>query len=134
MPTAPSFFIAEVTKPLGTFLSALPCRIGDGSGAGEQRAGWARDVAHELTANFLALATATLDTVRKNEEALRRLATKKSGATTPSAVGNASGDAHKISVQLFLDVHAYGSQLQELGVELASIPSFVQLEEAVRRF
>ena len=77
----------------------------------------------------IALASSTLDTVRKNEEALKRL--RGGGAAAGAAAGSLT-DSHKICVQLCLDVAGLGAQLEELGVAAAALPAYQQLQETVR--
>ena len=77
---------------------------------------------------YKTLAEASLDTVRKNEEALRRLHAKRDGS---GAKEGEVADSAKIAAQLLLDVDALGTELAGLGVELKS-ESFGRLREAVR--
>ena len=142
-PTAPSFFLPDVLKPLRTFLEAHAAALGaTAAGADAARAAWAAEVAAAVAEHYLGLAATTLDTVRKNEEALRRLKAGGDaggggggggGATGGGAAGGGQlSDSHKICVQLCLDVAAFGSQLSGLGVDAAALPTFQQLQEAVR--
>ena len=135
-PTAPSFFLPEVLKPLRAFLEAHAASLA----SDDARAAWAADVAAAVAEHYLSLAATTLDTVRKNEEALRRL---RGGGGGGAGAGGGDGagagaattqlsDSHKICVQLCLDVAAFGAQLSGLGVDAATLPTFQQLQEAVR--
>ena len=63
---------------------------------------------------YKALAEASLDTVRKNEEALRRLHAKRDGS---GAKEGEVADSAKIAAQLLLDVDARRAELAGLGVE-----------------
>ena len=120
----------EVLKPLRTFLASAAPRLQPPA-----RAAWAADVAAAVCRLYLALASSTLDTVRKNEEALKRLRGGGGGAGGGAGQASAAGpltDSHKICVQLCLDVAGFGAQLQELGVEAAALPAYQQLQETVR--
>mgnify|MGYP001982050994 CR=1 FL=1 len=123
LPSSPSYFVSEVMRPLRECLGQFGELL-----LPPQRAQWALQVSARVTKHYLTLASSLLETVRKNEDALRRLNAKK--AATPS--GNQASDSHKISVQLFLDVGAFGQQLGELGVEIAELPEYAQLQAAVR--
>ena len=114
----------EVLKPLRTFLASAAPRLPPPA-----HAAWAADVAAAVCGLYLALASSTLDTVRKNEEALKRL--RGGGAGQAAAAGSLT-DSRKICVQLCLDVAGFGAQLQELGVEAAALPAYQQLQETVR--
>ena len=91
-------------------------------------------VAERVTSHYHSLAVSTLDTVRKSEQALLRLNVKKHAAASPATPAPASGvtDSHKICVQLCLDVQAYASELQAVGVSAAALKAFATLQEAVR--
>ena len=111
-------------KPLQTFLAATD---GGQRLAPPARVAWARDVAAAVCGHYLSLAATTLDTVRKNEEALRRLR-KAEAAEKPSQLN----DSHKICVQLCLDVAAFGEQVGAMGVEVATLDAFAELQQTVR--
>ena len=129
LPTSASFFVADVLGPLRAMLDA-DARLG--AREPEGRDAWVRDVAAAVTARYLELARVTLDTVRKNEEALRRLGAKKPAAAPAGGGGAGASDLHKISLQLCLDAVAYGDELRRLGVEAAGLAEYVELQEAVR--
>ena len=123
MPSHASFFVADVMKPLRTFVARheplLPPRaelVGEVSGA--------------VTRHFDALVRKLLDDVRQGDEALRLMQTRQAAPQAEAARGAAT-DLHKISAQLFLDVSAYGQQLEELGVILEAQPVFAALLSTV---
>jgi len=117
----------EVLKPLRAFLASAAPRLQPPA-----RAAWAADVAAAVCGLYLALASSTLDTVRKNEEALKRLRGGGAGGAAAGAAAGSLTDSHKICVQLCLDVAGLGAQLEELGVAAAALPAYQQLQETVR--
>ena len=83
LPTAPSFFVAEILGPLRDFLGAHTSELelsGEAPAAGWRAAEWAAAVGDHVCDAYKTLAEASLDTVRKNEEALRRLHAKRDGS------------------------------------------------------
>ena len=123
MPTHPSFFVAQVLGPLRGFMGASEERLD-----GPTRSAWAVEVATLVTEQYFAIASSTLDTVRKNEQALLRLNAKKHSAGAAAGVS----DSHKICVQMCLDVQAYGEELAAVGVSPLSLSAFAKLQDEVR--
>ena len=123
MPTHPSFFVAQVLGPLRGFMGASEARLD-----GPTRSAWAVEVATLVTEQYFAIASSTLDTVRKNEQALLRLNAKKHSAGAAAGVS----DSHKICVQMCLDVQAYGEELAAVGVSPLSLSAFAKLQDEVR--
>lgn len=121
LPSTHSYFVSEVMQPLRDCFRAFGNQLPP-----KQHAQWAFDVSAHVTKHYLSLASTLLDTMRKNEDALRRLNAKKA---TPS--GSQVNDSHKICVQLFLDVTAFGKQLSDLGVQTTQLPEYAQLEDTV---
>ena len=125
MPTHPSFFVAQVLGPLRGFMGASEARLD-----GPTRSAWAVEVATLVTEQYFAIASSTLDTVRKNEQALLRLNAKKQSAGAGAAAG--VSDSYKICVQMCLDVQAYGEELAAVGVSPLSLSAFAKLQDEVR--
>ena len=125
MPTSPSLFVGELLRPLRTFLTDFDAQLTPHS-----RQDWSRDTATALSKNYAQLASGMLDTVRKNEDAIRRYGSKKqaidNGESPPER------DSDKVCVQLFLDVEAYGSQLNDLGVSTELLAEYITLVDVVR--
>jgi hypothetical protein len=98
-----------------------------------ERRRWAEEVCTLVTQRYLELASSTLETVRKDEEARQRLAIKREPAEGSDAAGGATpSDAHKIHTQLCLDVQAYGAELARVGVNASTLGAYTALQEAVR--
>jgi hypothetical protein len=91
---------------------------------------WAVEVATLVTEQYFAIASSTLDTVRKNEQALLRLNAKKQSAGAGAAAG--VSDSYKICVQMCLDVQAFGEELAAVGVPPLSLSAFAKLQDEVR--
>ena len=125
MPTHPSFFVAQVLGPLRGFMGASEARLDEPA-----RSAWAVEVATLVTEQYCAIASSTLDTVRKNEQALLRLNAKKQSAGAGAAAG--VSDSYKICVQMCLDVQAYGEELAAVGVPPLSLSAFAKLQDEVR--
>ena len=111
----------------GTFLDApvtseLPA---------EAREAWASSVTSSVSRAYLEQARSLLDTVKKDEQARLRLSIKPAGAAGAASSATVS-DAHKINVQLCLDVHAFAAQLRLVGVNPHASASYAELAEAVR--
>ena len=108
-PTAASFFISGVLKPLRTFLDAMVqreagCYLLDA----QARQEWALEVATHVTLRYLEAAASTLEMVRRDEDARQRLTIKRGNLVGEATGGGADGtvvsDAHKICLQFCLDV------------------------------
>jgi len=106
-----------------SFLSGCGVRL-----IAEQRTELVAEIGGAVARQYAAVGGGMLDTVRKNEEAIRRYGSKRidgAAAVTPS-------DADKVCAQLFLDVGAFGAQLGELGVDAVSLADFAALSDVVR--
>ena len=91
-----------------------------------EQAAWAKAVAAAVTQRYFELSKTSLETVRNDEQARLRLSIK------PAAGAESVSDSHKICVQLCLDVHAFASELEDVGVSAKELPEYAQLQEAVR--
>lgn len=119
MPSNASFFVADVMKPLRTFLARhAPLPASHAELVGE--------VCGTVTRHFDALARKLLDDVRQGDEALRLMQTRQAAPQAEAARGT-NADIENIHAQLFLDATAYGQQLEELGVSLEAHPAFAAL-------
>lgn len=123
-PTTQSFFVCDV---LVSFKASVP------RSAFRQPPpvcdAWACDVADALCAHYCSLTSATIGAVHRNEEALRRIVTKK--ITSPARIGDES-DFNKIRAQLSIDVRFFARQLADVGVHAPALRSFVELQDVVR--
>ena len=104
------------------------------------RIAWASAVATLVTKRYIELAASELGTVRKDEQARLRLAIQPANGgvgNIGSGVGGVGGggclvsDSHKISVQLCLDVQAFGRELATVGVEAWAMAEFALLQDTV---
>ena len=121
---------------------AVSCVVG--SLAPDERAAWAHSVCAHVTSTYHELAASTLEMVRRDELARQRLSIKRDAGPADGGAGGAAAadggggsggvmsDAHKICVQLCLDVQAYAEELAKVGVDAASLGSYAALQEAVR--
>jgi len=97
---------------------------------------WEVELAEKVTAHFLQLVTGLMDTARQMDTALQRRS--KSGPSNRAhkgagAAGAATNmtDSEKIQLQLFLDVRAFSAELQSVGLDPATSPSYKALLEEV---
>ena len=131
LPTAPSFFVAEILGPLRDFLGAHTSELelsGEAPAAGWRAAEWAAAerlfvLAHRIERRLGQRLVRVAHVV-----AHRRLHAKRDGS---GAKEGEVADSAKIAAQLLLDVDALGAELAGLGVELKG-ESFGRLREAVR--
>ena len=100
---------------------------------------WAEEVASLVTSEYHELAATTLERVRREETALRRLKTTQAAAAASSVAGGGGGegagevsDSSKICMQLCLDVAAYAEELRKIGVQPSELEAFAKLQDQVR--
>ena len=86
-------------------------------------ASWEESVLEEITAGYLMQVQALMETVKQMDSALQRRSKLRTAAST---ITNMS-DSDKISLQLFLDVRAYGEVAYALGPKGMSMPSYTLL-------
>ena len=80
---------------------------------------WELGVLEDITAGYLMQVQALMETVKQMDSALQR----RSKLRTAAPSGNNMADSDKISLQLFLDVRAYGEALSTLK-PVEQIPSY----------
>lgn len=131
-PTRPSHYVMTILAPLQQFLTSAE---GGSSLPADAKRKFAESAAEGIAVRYQQLAEDTLSTVRKTEDSLRRLKSRKTA--TPEG-GDADGegtgslDTDKlIAMQLFLDVHEFGRQLKRLELDAVELPAFVKLWQAV---
>jgi hypothetical protein len=124
-PTQASFFVADVLRPLRGFLDSTSQRL-----SAEASAEWVGEVAARVTRKYVELAASTLDVVRRDQQARQRLAIGGTSAAAPD--GSGVSDAHKIGIQMVLDVQAYAGELERVGVSASGLGEYAELQEAVR--
>ena len=91
-------------------------------GVGGTSASWEVGVLEDITAGYLMQVQALMETVKQMDSALQR----RSKLRTAVPTGNNMADSDKISLQLFLDVRAYGESLAALK-PMEHIPSYTAL-------
>jgi len=118
-PTQHSRFVTNILKPYKTFMTSHGQHL-------------SKEATHVLTMKvsecvsqkYYAMAKDLLDSVKKAEDVLKRLSLGK-GVDTRQ--GGSSSDTDKISLQLFLDVRKFGSEIEHFDVKLAEIPAYSKL-------
>lgn len=123
VPSKPSNYVALVLVPLAT----LKSKTGQDFGVTWQP-DWTSAALEQVTKQYTLLTQEVLVSVRKMEDSLKRL--KRARDRTPVPEGAASDD-DKIRLQLCLDVHHFGAQMEELGMARSSVPSYGALLEIV---
>jgi len=137
-PTKASAFVSSILVPYSGFHQAAHRTMGPGPSKELET-----QVVMTLLSRYSGLVTELLNTIRKAEDSLLRLKTKRKGlkATPDSSQGAAAAaepkatltDEDKIRLQLLLDVEEFGAELRALGVDVANLEPFQTLIEVVRQ-
>jgi hypothetical protein len=122
-PDAPSPYVDAVLQPLrqfldrhGALLASFRVTSGDRD-ATSSVADFAVRVLEDVTTAFLQQVQGLLETVKQMDSALqRRSKLRTAGAAGGPAGGSSMADSDKISLQLYLDVKAYGGAVCALGL------------------
>ncbi|GLB37458.1 putative protein with domain of unknown function (DUF3510) [Lyophyllum shimeji] len=132
-PTAPSYFISSVLRPLKSFFG-----IDGGGGPGVPlREEFLTPYATEIFDNVAQRYVYYLTAMKKTEESLRRLKRgKKTGFSLFGSANTAKDDDGKdeerIRLQMVHDVDAFGKDGESLGVALANSESYKALNDMVQ--
>jgi hypothetical protein len=125
-PDSASAYVESTLLPLREFLSTYE-PIREELGASWQQT-WEEEIIEAVTACYCEQVRLLMETVRQMDSALLR----RSKMRTTSASGDKMTDSTKISLQLSLDVEAYGVQIQiDFGFDPLRLPSYVELKEMI---
>lgn len=138
-PTAPTFYVASVLKPLQVFLDEScqllvwpqactrawrrPLTALQSDDAKQQ---WVMSVAEPVTAQFVTFAGDVLQTLQQTNRFLNKIVKRTSTSGNGAA---ALSDTDKITLQLYLDVQEFGAQLDTFKAR--NVKSFGDLVELV---
>lgn len=132
IPSEPSYFAPTILRPVRIFFG-----IGTIGGPGEQlKEELLRDVSTDVVESVCQRYMQYLTAMKKTEESLRRL--KKGKKSTLSVFGSATAgkddgkDEERIRAQMILDVEAFKTEGEALGVNMLSMSSFIVLDQMVR--
>ncbi|KAA8494385.1 Conserved oligomeric Golgi complex subunit 2 [Porphyridium purpureum] len=134
-PTQFSRFVPNILKPLRVFFGTehggrLPAAV---------RLDIARQISEACSIKYFEMARDLIESVKKAEDVLKRLSLgKQPGAGSGSADGSVAGgtgkgmsgtssDVDKISLQLYLDVRKFGSEMEQFGLVLTACPQYSNL-------
>lgn len=122
-PDSPSPYVESTLRPLRDmmkthqeYLNALD---------DNWRFQWQLHVVEAVTLTFCEQVRLLMETVRQMDSALLRRSKMRTTAAASSNTG--MGDSQKISLQLTLDVEAYGAQVKGFGINPTDLPSYVEL-------
>lgn len=132
LPSEPSYFAPTILRPVRIFFG-----IGTVGGPGERlKEELLRDVSTDVVESVCQRYIQYLTAMKKTEESLRRL--KKGKKSTLSIFGSATAgkddgkDEERIRAQMILDVKAFRTEGEALGVNMQSLDSFTVLDQMVR--
>lgn len=132
LPSEPSYFAPTILRPVRIFFG-----IGAVGGPGERlKEELLRGVSTNVVENVCQRYIQYLTAMKKTEESLRRL--KKGKKSTLSIFGSATAgkddgkDEERIRAQMILDVEAFKTEGEALGVDMQSVESFIVLDQMVR--
>lgn len=132
IPSEPSYFAPTILRPVRIFFG-----IGTIGGPGERlKEELLRDVSTDVVESVCQRYMQYLTAMKKTEESLRRL--KKGKKSTLSVFGSATAgkddgkDEERIRAQMILDVEAFKTEGEALGVNMLSMSSFIVLDQMVR--
>ncbi len=133
-PDRASAYVSTLLAPLSEHYNDYAKRVQDAglfssvaSNAGEN---WVKYIIEDVSAEFLTQVQALLETARNMDSSLQRrtmLSTKKG-----SGVGTGLSDSDKITVQVWLDVKAFGEDIKRLGINGEECDAYVALLEATK--
>ncbi|KAL0556983.1 hypothetical protein IC582_005501 [Cucumis melo] len=124
LPVRHSPYVSGLLRPLKVLL--------DGDRAStfltmETRTALLTDAVTEITSRYYEQAADLVSLARKTDSSLQKIrqgVQRRAGASSDVSDHNIS-DTDKICMQLFLDIQEYGRNLSSLGVEAASIPTYL---------
>ncbi|KAG1717692.1 uncharacterized protein EDB91DRAFT_1259420 [Suillus paluster] len=131
LPSEASYFVPTILRPVKSFFG-----ISTGGGPGGRlKEEMLRDVSTDVVESVCQRYIQYLTAMKKTEESLRRL--KKGKKSTLSIFGSTAGkddgkDEERIRAQMILDVEAFKTEGEALGVDLQSMDSFIVLDQMVR--
>jgi hypothetical protein len=132
LPSEPSYFAPTILRPVRIFFG-----IGSVNGPGERlKEELLKDVSTNVVDSVCQRYIQYLTAMKKTEESLRRL--KKGKKSTLSVFGSATTgkddgrDEERIRAQMILDVEAFKTEGEALGVTMQSMDSFIVLDQMVR--
>lgn len=132
LPSEPSYFTPTILRPVRIFFG-----IGAVGGPGERlKEELLKDVSTDVVECVCQRYIQYLTAMKKTEESLRRL--KKGKKSTLSIFGSATAgkddgkDEERIRAQMILDVKAFKTECEALGVDMQSLDSFMVLDQMVR--
>ena len=122
-----------VLGPLTTASSAAISMVTKSSNSGLQQ--WLLQLVEEVSLSFGEQVRALIDTVKQMDSTLQRRSklqpTSASASSSSSATANMT-DSEKISLQVSLDVEAYGKEILSLGLtqaDLSNVAAYTALKE-----
>eukprot|EP01114_Cavostelium_apophysatum_P023937 TRINITY_DN9192_c0_g1_i1.p1 TRINITY_DN9192_c0_g1~~TRINITY_DN9192_c0_g1_i1.p1 ORF type:complete len:750 (+),score=180.22 TRINITY_DN9192_c0_g1_i1:104-2353(+) len=122
VPTKPSYFVNNIVEPIEELERQLDHLVRT-----NVKKAWLLKIATSVTERYREMTNELLNSLHKSEEMIRKF---KKGPQ--SAVSGTMTDMDRIYVQLFLDVEAFGSQLEKTHVvNLQSFEPYKQLVQAV---
>jgi len=124
-PEVASTYVESVLQPYKSFLE----RNEEKFTAFAPKQDWRDEVLEDVTANFLQQVQGLMDTVRQMDSALQRRSKLRS---TSGSGASTMADSDKISLQVYLDVKAYGAELSALGVNISVSKAYSGLLEELK--
>jgi hypothetical protein len=119
-PTQASPFVSTILRPLKEFdkefANRTPHHIGDS---------WKQLIVNTVAERYSAAVEELIDTVQKTEVALQNRRARR-------AVSGGMSDGDKVKLQLYLDCQEFARNVQEVGVDLASVEGVTKLQSLTR--
>jgi len=121
MPHRPSYYVANILRPLQQFLEERKSHISPAN-----RVQWMHLIITAVADKFYEMSCELLETVHKTEDFLKKFSSGKQ----LRAESEGATDTDKIIRQLLLDVQEFGRQLQQFGLD-TDFPPFQRLLQYV---
>jgi len=119
-PTQASPFVSTILRPLKEFdkefANRTPHHVGDN---------WKQLIVNTVAERYSAAVEELIDTVQKTEVALQNRRARR-------AVSGGMSDGDKVKLQLYLDCQEFARNVQEVGVDLASVEGIAKLQSLTR--
>ncbi|XP_026402561.1 conserved oligomeric Golgi complex subunit 2-like [Papaver somniferum] len=130
LPVRHSPYVSGVLRPLKIFLEGDRAKT---YLSAESRKHLLQRASEEITGSYYEQAAELVNVARKTESSLQKIrqgAQRRAGANA-DVLNNNISNSDKICMQLFLDIQEYGRNLAALGVDAASIETYLSLWQCV---
>jgi len=123
VPNKPSYFVNNLVFPVEELLKHADRFLHE-----TNKVSWVKNILTAVTHKYLEMTAELLSTLRKSEALIKKMVKKQQQSNSGTM-----SDMDKIYVQLFLDVEAFGAQLEKFGIDVQTLDPYKQLVTCVSK-